>query len=235
MAVADIVAVPLAAAATETLSGVTTVLSSRERQEFVDAIKELWETDVAFATIALDPEEAVFGRWTRYQALLSSTWSEDPNGLASEWERAKEDSREFHNSVRVEQGSAITVLADQTSLPVTVHNDLHSEVVVTLVLRPTTGILAIEQPEITLTIPAGSSTRTLVPVRSLANGTTPVEFTLLSAAGDPIGEMVTIPITIRAGWEGVISVVLSLVVGGTFAFGLVRAIQRRRKDREVIA
>jgi hypothetical protein len=235
MAVADIVAVPLAAAATETLSGVTTVLASRERQEFVNAIRALWETDVAFATIALDPEEAVFGRWTRYQALLSSTWSEDPNGLASEWERAKEDSREFHNSVRVEQGSAITVLADQTSLPVTVHNDLPSEVVVTLVLRPTTGILAIEQPEITLTIPAGSSTRTLVPVRSLANGTTPVEFTLLSAAGDPIGEMVTIPITIRAGWEGVISVVLSLVVGGTFAFGLVRAIQRRRKDREVIA
>ena len=190
---------------------------------------------MAFATIALDPEEVVFGRWTRYQALLSSTWSEDPNGLASEWERAKEGSHEFHNSVRVEQGSAITVLADQTSLPVTVQNDLPSEVAVTLVIRPTTGILAIEQPEITLTIPAGSSTRTLVPVRSLANGTTPVEFTLLSAAGDPIGEMVTIPITIRAGWEGVISLVLSLLVGGTFAFGLVRAIQRRRNDREVIA
>jgi hypothetical protein len=69
-------------------------------------------------------------------------------------------------------------------------------------------------------------------VQSLANGTTPVEFTLLSQAGDTVGDVVTIPITIRAGWEGVISLVLAALVGGTFAFGMIRAIQRRRKEPE---
>ncbi len=242
MPVSNSVAVPLTATPTEVLSNVLGTASPREYQDFVGQVRELWEGDVRFATIASDPEGAVFGRWTRYQALLSSTWSENPNGLSAEWERAQEDSRVFRNSVRVEQGSAITVLSDQTSLPVTVVNDLPSDVVVILAIRPTTGILGVETPQVRLSIAPGDAVRTLVPVQSLANGTVPVEFALFSAGGDPVGETVTIPVTIRAGWEGIISTVLAIIVGGTFAFGLIRAIQRRRggggpidRDAEVSA
>jgi len=235
LSVAEIVAVPLAEPATERLASIVTVPRSRDRNDFVATIKALWESDVAFATIAADPEGAVYGRWTRYQALLSSTWSENPNGLASEWEQAQAGSAAFHNSVRVEQGSSITVLADQTSLPVTVINDLPSEVRVTLQVRPTTGILAVETPRIDLLVPASSAVRTLVPVQSLANGTTPVEFTLLSLGEEPLGEVVTIPITIRAGWEGFISLSLAILVGGTFTFGVIRAIQRRRQAPEALS
>jgi hypothetical protein len=231
MPVSNSVAVPLEAPATEVLTGLVGSAPDRNRQIFIQEVRDLWEADVRFATIAQDPEGAVFGRWTRYQALLSSTWQGNPNGLATDWERAQEDSREFRNSVRVEQGSAITVLSDQTSLPVTVVNDLASDVVVILGVRPTTGILAVESPQVTLSISAGGSVRTLVPVQSLANGTVPVEFSLLSSAGVPIGETVTIPVTIRAGWEGVISVALAAIVGGTFAFGIIRAVQRRRGEK----
>jgi len=235
MPVSNSVAVPLTAAPREILSSVLGTANPREYQEFVTRVRELWEGDVAFASIASDPEGSVFGRWTRYQALLSSTWSENPNGLATEWERAKEDSRDFRNSVRVEQGSAITVLSDQTSLPVTVVNDLPSDVVVILAVRPTTGILAVETPRVRLTIAPGDAVRALIPVQSLANGTVPVEFALLSAGGEPVGEMVTIPVTIRAGWEGIISIGLAIVVGGTFAFGLMRAIQRVRAEKRATA
>jgi hypothetical protein len=234
MPVSNSVAVPLTAAPTEVLSNVLGAASPRDYQEFVASIRELWEGDVTFATIASDPEGAVFGRWTRYQALLSSTWSENPNGLAAEWERAKEDSQVFRNSVRVEQGSAITVLSDETSLPVTVVNDLSSDVVVILAVRPTTGILAVETPQVRLTIAPGDAVRALIPVQSLANGTVPVEFALFSSSGNPVGETVTIPVTIRAGWEGIISIGLAIIVGGTFAFGLIRAIQRRRADNRAI-
>jgi hypothetical protein len=230
MPVSNSVAVPLTAAPTEVLGGVLGTANPRDYLDFLGEIRELWEGDVAFATIASDPEGAIFSRWTRYQALLSSTWSENSNGLETEWERAQEDSRNFRNSVRVEQGSAITVLSDQTSLPVTVVNDLASDVVVVLSVRPTTGILAVETPEVRLAVPAGSAVRTLVPVQSLANGTVPVEFMLLSSGGTQVGETVTIPVTIRAGWEGVISVGLAIIVGGTFAFGVLRALQRRRSD-----
>lgn len=228
MRLANVVAVPLAAPATETLPGITTIPQSREWQNFVGALKDLWSSDVAFATIAADPGQAVFTRWNRYQALLSSTWSDNPNGLTSEWERAQSESRDFQNSVRVEQGSAITVLSDQTQLPVTINNDLASSVVVSLEVRPTTGILAVEQPVTRVEIEPESATRVFIPVQSLANGTVAVEFTLFSASGQPVGEVVTIPVTIRAGWEGVISITLAALVGGVFTFGLIRAIQRRR-------
>ena len=230
MPVSNSVQVPLQAPATEVLSGIQGISPSREKTAFFDDVRTLWESDVAFATIAQDPEGAIFGRWTRYQALLSSTWLDNPNGLAAEWAQAQLDSAEFQNSVRVEQGSAITVLSDATSLPVTVMNSLGSDAVVTLVVRPTTGILAVETPAVRITVPAEGSIRTLVPVQSLANGTVNVEFLLVSASGDQVGQTVTIPVTIRAGWEGVISVLLAVAVGGTFAFGIVRAIQRRRRE-----
>jgi hypothetical protein len=128
----------------------------------------------------------------------------------------------------VEQGSSITVLSDQTQLPVTINNDLASSVVVSLRVRPTTGILAVEQPLTQVEIAPESSIRVFIPVQSLANGSVPVEFSLLSAGGQLVGEIVTIPVTIRAGWEGVISFALAGLVGGVFTFGLIRAIQRRR-------
>ena len=231
MPVASTVAVPLDAPAAEVLTSIPTVTLSGQVSAFRRSIKELWESDVVFATIASDPEGAVAGRWTRYQSLLSSTWRSDPNGLQAEWVRAQEDSRTFQNSVRVEQGSAITVLSDETSLPITVVNDLNSDVVVTLFVRPTTAILAVEEPLTRVLVNADSSSRVFVPVQSLANGTVLVEMSLLGSEGNQIGELVTIPITIRAGWEGLISIGLAVLVGGTFAFGLVRAIQRRRSEK----
>lgn len=231
MPVSNSIAVPLGVPSTEVISGVQGTTLSRERTDFFADVKALWESDVEFATIAQDPEGAVFGRWTRYQALLSSSWLDNPNGLAAEWARAQLESVEFHNSVRVEQGSAITVLSDTTSLPITVVNSLESDAVVNLVVRPATGILAVETPSVRLTVPAEGTVRTLVPVQSLANGTVNVDFLLVGANGEQVGQTVTIPVTIRAGWEGIISVVLAVAVGGTFAFGIVRAIQRRRREQ----
>ncbi len=231
MRVSNSVAVPLQAPSTEVISGLQGSAPSREKTEFFAEIRALWESDVRFAAITQDPEPAIFGRWARYQALLSSTWLDNPNGLSAEWDRAQLDSLEFQNSVRVEQGSAITVLSDQTSLPVTVINSLGSDAVVNLVVRPRTGILAVETMSVRLTIPAEGSIRTLIPVRSLANGTVDVDFSLTGASGDQVGQTVTIPVTIRAGWEGIISVVLAGAIGGTFTFGVVRAIQRRRREK----
>jgi len=231
MTVATTVAVPFDAPATEVLSGIPSVPVIGEVVAFRRDVKALWEKDVAFATIAYDPGAVLSGRWGRYQSLLSSTWRNDPNGLEAEWVRAQEDSKAFQNSVRVEQGSAITVLSDQTSLPITVLNNLGSDAVVTLSVRSTTAILAVEQPLTSVSIPAGGTTRVFIPVQSLANGTVSVELLLLGPGGNQVGELVTLPITIRAGWEGVISVTLALLVGGTFGFGIVRALQRRRAEK----
>jgi hypothetical protein len=231
MPVATTVAVPLTARPTEVLTSIPRTPATLDMVSLRRDIRQLWQSDVAFASITSNPESVLTGRWTRYQSLLSSAWLEDPNALAAEWTRAQADSGEFQNSVRIEQGSSITVLSDETALPITLVNDFNSDVSVVLSVRPATAILAIEEPLTSVLISRESSTRVFIPVQSLANGTVSVELSLLGPDGNPIGELVTVPITIRAGWEGVISVGLALLVGGPFALVIVRAVQRRRSEK----
>lgn len=227
----DIVAVPLADEASELALGINESTQPREYNEFVAGVRELWQSDVRYATIASNPESVVVQRWNRYLALFSSTWLTSPQAQQAEWERAQQDSAAFQDSVYVEQGSAITVLADRTELPITIRNDLPSTVTVQLVVSPSRGILRVEQPTISVVVPAESFQRVSVPVRSLANGTVPVEIGLTNSVGSPLGENVTIPITIRAGWESVITIGLAAAIGLVFAAGIYRAIQRRIREQ----
>lgn len=223
----DIVGVPLAEEASELALQINESTHSRAWGDFVSDVRELWQSDVRYATIASNPESVVVQRWNRYLALFSSAWIANPQGQTSEWERAQADSAEFQDSVYVEQGSAITVLADRTELPVTIRNDLPSAVTVQLVVSPARGILRVEQPTVSVVIPAESFQRVSVPVRSLANGTVPVEVGLTNSLGAPLGDTVSVQVTIRAGWESVITIVLAGLIGLVFATGIYRAVQRR--------
>jgi hypothetical protein len=227
----DIVAVPLEDDASELALGINESTPPREDNEFVAGVRELWQSDVRYATIASNPESVVVQRWNRYLALFSSAWLTSPQAQQAEWDRAQNDSAAFQDSVYVEQGSAITVLADRTELPVTIRNDLPSTVTVQLVVSPSRGILRVERPTISVVVPAESFQRVSVPVRSLANGTVPVEIGLTNSVGSPLGESVTIPITIRAGWESVITIGLAAAIGLVFAAGIYRAIQRRLREQ----
>lgn len=224
----NVVGVPLEQEATELALQIREQTASTAWRGFVTEVRDLWESDVSYATIATNPEAVIFPRWNRYLALFSSAWLDNPVGRDTEWERAREESAQFQNSVQIEQGSAITVLADRTELPVTLRNTLPSEVRVLLRVQPSRAIITVEQEAIPVVIEGNSTVRLSVPVRSLANGVVPVDMVLTNAQGQPIGEAVTIPITIRAGWEGIISVVLAIAIGLVFASGIYRAIQRRR-------
>jgi len=202
-------------------------LPDRTWKTFVDSVFNLWNSDVRYSIIASNPERAIVERWNRYLALFSSAWRDNPQGRASEFERAQEDSALFQKSVFVEQGSSITVLADRTELPVTIRNTLPTDVHVELVVQPTRGLLRVEQTRIDVQVPANSFQRVSVPVRSLANGVAPVEISLNNALGEQIGETISIQVTVRAGWESVITISLAAIVGLVFAFGIYRAIQRR--------
>jgi len=222
-----IVAVPLGQEPNELALQINESLPDRTWKTFVDNVFDLWNSDVRYSIIASNPERAIVERWNRYLALFSSAWRDNPQGLASEFERAQEDSALFQQSVFIEQGSSITVLADRTELPVTIRNSLPTDVHVELVVQPTRGLLRVEQTRIDVQVPANSFQRVSVPVRSLANGVAPVEISLNNALGEQIGETVSIQVTVRAGWESVITIGLAAIVSLVFAFGIYRAIQRR--------
>lgn len=228
MELAQTTTVPLDRPASERALSVNEAPTDQNRTQFISDVRSLWETDVRYVSIADNPEDAILGRWNRYQALFSSAWLGNPSGLEAEWERAQEDSKQFRSSVHIEQGSAFTVLSDRTELPVVIRNDLRSTVRVTLLVQPQRGIIRVENPLIDVVIPAQSATSIRIPVTSLASGTAPIALTLQSIAGEPLSDPVDISVTIRAGWENVITGVLALVLGIVFAVGIYRAIQRRR-------
>ncbi len=228
IAFADIVGVPLSQEPSELAFDINQSSQPREWNEFVDEVRELWRADVSYSTIAANPEAIVVSRWNRYQALFSSAWLDNPVGADAEWERAQADSATFQDSVYIEPGSSITVLADRTELPVTIRNDLPSSVTVQLSVKPTRGLLRVEQSQVNVVVPANSFQRVNVPVRSLANGVAPVELSLTNSLGDTLSEPVNLQVTIRAGWESVITIALAIIVGLVFAFGIYRAVQRQR-------
>jgi hypothetical protein len=228
---AQLVPVPFETPASEILVSINDTPMPREWVQFTDQVRALWEQDVRYVSISDNPEEAILGRWNRYQALFSSAWSGNPSGLAAEWERAQADSALFRSSVRVEQGSDITVLSDRTDVPVTLRNDLRSAVRVQLVVSPQRAIIRVDEPVINVTIPAESSIRVSVPITALASGTVPVSLSLQSIGGEPLTEPFDLLVTIRAGWENVITGVLALLIGIVFAVGIYRAVQKRRTPR----
>lgn len=233
MELAETTTVPLSQPASERVLSVNETPATQQWAQFIDDVRSLWETDVRYVSIADNPEDAILGRWNRYQALFSSAWLGNPTGLIAEWERAQEDSRAFRSSVHIEQGSAFTVLSDRTELPVVIRNDLRSTVRVKLLVQPQRGILRVENPLIDVVIPAQSAASVRIPVTSLASGTAPIALTLQSFSGDQISDPVDISVTIRAGWENVITGVLALVLGIVFAVGIYRAVQRRRTTTSV--
>lgn len=229
---AQLVPVPFDRPASEILVSINDRPMPREWVVFTDQVRDLWEQDVRYVSISDNPEEAILGRWNRYQALFSSAWSENPAGLAAEWDRAQADSALFRSSVRIEQGSDITVLSDRTDVPVTLRNDLRSTVRVQLVVSPQRAIIRVDDPVINVTIPAESTIRVSVPITALASGTVPVSLSLQSIGGEPLSEPFDLRVTIRAGWENVITGVLALLIGIVFAVGIYRAVQKRRGPRD---
>jgi hypothetical protein len=229
---AQIVPVPFDTPASEILVRINDTPMPREWVNFTQEVRRLWEEEVRYVSISDNPEEAIVGRWNRYQALFSSTWTGNPSGLAAEWDRVQADSQLFRSSVRIEQGSSITVLSDRTEVPVTLRNDLRSTVRVQLVVTPQRANVRVDDPIIDVTIPAESSLRVSVPITALASGTVPVSLSLQSVSGDSLSEPFDLRVTIRAGWENVITGILALLIGIVFAVGIYRAVQKRREPRD---
>ncbi len=227
-----LIPVPFDTPASEILVSINDTPLPREWVQFTEQVRALWEKDVRYVSISDNPEEAILGRWNRYQALFSSTWADNPTALNAEWDIAQADSVAFRSSVRIEQGSDITVLSDRTDVPVTLRTDLRSTVRVQLVASPQRAIIRVDEPVINVTIPAESSVRVSIPITALASGTVPVSLSLQTFGGEQISEPFDLRVTIRAGWENVITGVLALLIGIVFAVGIYRAVQKRRAPRD---
>ncbi|UYO97135.1 DUF6049 family protein [Microbacterium sp. M28] len=138
-------------------------------------------------------------------------------------------------SVGVQEPAPIQLISANVDLPVWIRNDLPWPVNLMLRVDPSDSRVAIE-PYTQVQAQANTNTRVLIPVQSrVASGELDVTFTLSSPTGVPIGSPETAEVTVRAEWENIGLGILGSLIVLLLAFGIVRTVLRRRRDRAVAA
>ncbi|MFC4243962.1 DUF6049 family protein [Gryllotalpicola reticulitermitis] len=184
----------------------------------------------AFSTALTTPVLLTGDIRARVLDLLSVGW-----GDSSDWAAAASKQIASMNStlsaVQIASPGSIRQASHQALIPITVINKLAQPVDVVLRATPSSARLDVAS-DTEKTIPAGSSTKVLVPVKAqLSNGTVWLSLQLYSTAGVRIGDPEGASIVVHADWEGIGALIFGLVVLAFFGFGLVRTIQRRRRER----
>jgi hypothetical protein len=187
--------------------------------------------DGAFSTVAENPLLITGDRRLRLLTVLSSAWVALPGGFTTVSGAYLTESTDLQQSVRVVKSSAITLLADRASLPVTVNNSLGQPVTVNVSVSARSAVLAVEEPTVAITIEPDSQKRASIPVQSLSNGTALINVSISSPVGVPVGTTSTVRINVYAGWETPITVAIGVVVFLVFGLGIARTIVRRRRSR----
>jgi hypothetical protein len=127
--------------------------------------------------------------------------------------------------------SPINLFSAGAPIPIWVRNDLPYPVNVVLFATPDDLRLDVTQAN-EFTAGPQSNTRVQVPVQArVGNGEVSVQLQLRSRTLEPIGGPQVVEVNVRADWEGVGIVVLSLLVGGFIVLGVVRTVLRLRGRR----
>lgn len=182
--------------------------------------------DRAFAAIATNPARITDARRLELLAALSLGWGTES---ITALEGFVAESQRLRAAVRVAESSAITLLADRVSLPVTVQNDLDVPVRVYVQVDPDSTQLRVLDSRVEVLVEPRSQTRALVPVESLTNGQVGITVSLRDAAGNPIGASTRVSLNLQAGWEtaGTIAVAAGVVL--LLVVGISRDIRKRRR------
>ena len=188
---------------------------------------------VAFSTVLKQPGLVTAKERLRFLALSSTSWRDNPSGLASEVSKQVSAATKTTGLIKVVDGSPVNILGDRSSLPIVIQNDTPSAAIVYLRVIPSNYNLSVEKNDLPVTVQANSQQRVTVPVQSVANGKVDLTLSLSSRLGVTISHPAQIAITVRAGWETVITAVFAAAVVLLFGGGIFRSIRRRRRSREL--
>jgi hypothetical protein len=227
----------------EVAAGPSTKVSLDDRPQSdarIDRVTELLMSstlDRQFARIAETPALITGERRLRLLVTLSPAATEQTGGWSAATEEFLLESQTLRDSVQLAQSGEIQLFADRDNLPVYVANDLNQPVTVIVTVRPSLPLVAIDEDRIPVTVEANSTAKVLVPVQSLSNGEVTLRISLHTnedlkvRVGDPL----TVALSVRAGWEGPVTVVVTVLVVLLFLFGIARTIIRRRAANRALA
>ena len=184
-----------------------------------------------FATILEDSSQLTGPERAEILQVLGLAWLPDPVGWQAAVVEHRASTLTTLDSVGILPPSPINLFSAGAPIPIWVRNDLPYPV--NVVLYATPDDLRLDVAKATeATAGPQSNTRVQVPVQSrVGNGEVTVQLQLRSRTLEPIGAPQAVDVNVRADWEGIGIVVLSLLVGGFLLLGIVRTILRLRSRR----
>ncbi len=202
--------------ATEPSPLTPTLLQSLERQRGV--IDTVSRTLVDSTGFALQWQDTV-------DQLTSVRWRKNPVGHAQLYAQTLDATGAVSEGLSVMEQTT-NFLADEGTLQVTIVNELDGAVDgIRLNLEPTSPRLRVVQEPDPVRIEGNSKATVPVRVAAVAAGLVPVKASLLTAAGDPIGQPATL--TVRAAPPGAWAYVVGgSVVGLVLLVGIIRSLRR---------
>ncbi|WP_416392956.1 MULTISPECIES: DUF6049 family protein [unclassified Curtobacterium] len=190
------------------------------------------EQDLAGFASALDtPTDLTAPARLRLLALASNAWRDDASGLATAIDAQLANWAGKTAQISIPDSSSLTLLGDRSSLPISIRNRSDYPVTVLLSVQPSNSALRIVRNDIEVKIQPDSSTRTTVPVQSVANGKVNLTLSLTSPTGVKIATPATVELNVQAQWETVITAAAAVALVAIFGFGIVRSIRKRRRRR----
>ncbi|TQJ30362.1 DUF6049 family protein [Microbacterium sp. SLBN-146] len=185
----------------------------------------------SFATILDDPTLLTGPERARILQLLAVGWATRPDDARSAVAEHRIDTQETLDSVALLPPTTINLFAAGAGLPFTVRNDLPYAVNLVLYATPDDLRLGVRRANEIVATPQ-SNTRVEVPVEArVGNGEVTLGLQLRSPSFVGIGPAQSVDINVRAEWETVGIVVLSVLVGGLLLLGILRTVFRARARR----
>jgi hypothetical protein len=184
---------------------------------------------VQFAPVAKSPDILTSSTRLKLLSLLSNEWTPTTGRVAGK--AFLTQMTKILESVQVDPSSEILVTADQTSLPVSISNDLDQDATITLQVRSLSTRVTVSdshQSQV-VTVDEGAQKRILIPVSALSNGNAEIVATIISSTGVPIGRSVTIRVNVQAGWETAGTLIFAALIVALFGFGIFSTVRKRRR------
>ncbi len=225
-------AVNLDALLTAPAAAVTVSGGSAPDDGRVDAVRRLLDDESrlsSFATMLADPTVLTAPERAGILQLLGNVWLGAPDQFTSAVSDHRDATTKTLDAVAIVPPSDITLLATSAPLTFSVRNDLPWPVTLTLNASPNDPRLII-QKSTAVSARAEQSTRVQVPVQArVGSGESTLELQLRSSTGAAIGPDVRVAVAVRAEWESVGVVLMSVLVGAMLVFGVIRTVRRLRR------
>jgi hypothetical protein len=202
-----------------------------DRLRSTKALLGLERLDAKFATIAARPELITQKRTVELLSALSSRWAASEELQSTAAASFTKASMTLRSSVKIVKSSSIFLLADRTTVPVVVGNELDQDVTVYITVRPSTPLLSVDESRVKLEIAPDSQRKALIPVKSISNGVVDLRIDLTRPDSATIGNSTHVRITVQAGWETPVTFVIAGIVLAVFILGFYRTLAKRRRER----